>query len=161
MLDGRETLNSTSSGEDGVCGQKEQTGFIYYTTYIRDRSGCSPLLLGGPSTCRIQVLATGLAVDTKLSADSGGSDSPAMDNKNHALLYFQAYIGTNFPPVFHHCFIHSPPGHATDSQEEIINFIFLFYTPFIYFPTIHPFTPPFFIYSFFPCLSLSFCDIYI
>ena len=53
-------------------------------------------------------------------------------------------------------FSHSPSGHVCDSQEEIINFIFLLYIPLIHFPIIHPFTTPFFIYSFFPLSVLSF-----
>ena len=60
MLDGRETLNSTSSGEDGVCGQKEQTGaFTTQHIYKEIAAGALPFL-GGPPTCGIQVLATGL-----------------------------------------------------------------------------------------------------
>ena len=58
-------------------------------------------------------------------------------------------------------FSHSPSGHVCDSQEEIINFIFLFYTPLMHFPIIHPFTSPFFIYSFFPLSVYILCDIYI
>ena len=53
-------------------------------------------------------------------------------------------------------FSHPPFGHACDSQEEIINFIFLLYIPLMHFPIIHPFTTPFFIYSFFPLSVLSF-----
>ena len=64
--------------------RREQTGSIYITTFYHKIKTGFPPPFRGTSRCGIQVLATGLAEDTKLSADSGGLDSPALDIKIHA-----------------------------------------------------------------------------
>ena len=87
--------------------RREQTGSIYIQHFIIRSQRGQPArrpLEGTIPCCGIQVRATGLAEDTKLSADSGGLDSPAMDSKIHALFFMliSAPNMTCISPLFFH-----------------------------------------------------------
>ena len=150
--------NSSFIAGDGCCYGERQLGGYFYYIVIYHKIATWPTRPETPGGHIFPLQDTGPSTeytnDTKLSEDSGGADSLAGYRPMHNL--FRQISATNMTLYFTIVFSHPPFGHACDSQEEIINFIFLLYIPLMHFPIIHPFTTPFFIYSFFPLSVLSF-----
>ena len=120
---------------DGVLlwGVAARRVFIIYLYTKRSPRDVLPRL-GGPPVVGYRSATTVLATDTKLFADSGGSDTLALGHRINSSFYFYAYIGSNIDLVFSfHLYILTfwfGAGEVTSfSYHTPLTFIFLFIHP--------------------------------